>query len=257
MSKRRRNWTRDELIMAFNLYCRIPFGKLHHRNPEIIKLSEVIGRTPSAIAMKLVNFASFDPKHKKRNISGLSHASKGDRNIFEEFSQDWENLAFLSEKMLVEIGYKSIEEKDKKLHLYKDILKTEVTRNVKTRVVQSFFRDAVLASYNFSCAMCSLSIPSMLNASHIIPWSRSKERRVDPCNGLSLCVLHDRAFDRGLITIDECYRVILSKEFKQKGKSQIFEVGFSNISGKKIKMPERFYPDQNALIYHRNNIFRN
>ena len=57
----KRGWTRDELLVAFNLYCKTPFGRLHQRNPEIIRLASALGRTPSALAMKLVNFASLDP----------------------------------------------------------------------------------------------------------------------------------------------------------------------------------------------------
>ncbi len=78
------NWTRHELILAFNLYCRIPFGRLHKGNPEIVSLAQNINRTPSAVAMKLVNFASFDPVHQARQITGLKNASRADREIWNE-----------------------------------------------------------------------------------------------------------------------------------------------------------------------------
>ncbi|WP_199269185.1 hypothetical protein [Polaribacter sp. L3A8] len=61
MAQKRRNWTREELIVAFNLYCKISFSKINYRHYLIIKLAEAIGRTPSAVAWKLVNFASLDP----------------------------------------------------------------------------------------------------------------------------------------------------------------------------------------------------
>ena len=48
-------WTHQQLLVAFNLYCQMPFGKIHFSNPEIIKYAELIGRTPSALAMKLSN----------------------------------------------------------------------------------------------------------------------------------------------------------------------------------------------------------
>lgn len=54
-------WTREQRLIAFALYCRTPFGKMHSRNPEIIKLAQLLGRTPGSLAMKLVNFASLDP----------------------------------------------------------------------------------------------------------------------------------------------------------------------------------------------------
>ena len=40
----------------------MPFGKMHSRNPEIIRYAKLIGRTPSALAMKLTNLASLDPE---------------------------------------------------------------------------------------------------------------------------------------------------------------------------------------------------
>jgi len=55
---KRKNWTRKELILAINLYCKTPFGRIHSRNPDIIKLSQFLGRTPGAIAWKMCNFAS-------------------------------------------------------------------------------------------------------------------------------------------------------------------------------------------------------
>ena len=55
------NWTSEQLKLAFAFYCHTPFGKLDRKNPQIIELAKLIGRTPSALAMKLVNFASLDP----------------------------------------------------------------------------------------------------------------------------------------------------------------------------------------------------
>lgn len=72
MKRKAKNWLRDELIVAFNLYCRIPFGKIHKANPDIIILAKNIGRTPSAVAMKMVNFASLDPFHKKTKYKGIT-----------------------------------------------------------------------------------------------------------------------------------------------------------------------------------------
>ena len=69
----RRNWTREELIAAFNLYCQLPFGKLHKTTPQIIQLARLLERTPSSVGMKLVNFASCDhgqrPRRSQRRIA--------------------------------------------------------------------------------------------------------------------------------------------------------------------------------------------
>ena len=75
-------WTKEELILAINLYCKLPFGKMHKGNAEIINFGKLVDRTPSAIALKLGNFASFDPTLKARGIKGASNASKLDKQIW-------------------------------------------------------------------------------------------------------------------------------------------------------------------------------
>ena len=100
MASERKNWTRNELIVAFNLYCKIPFGKINHQHPLIQKLASAIQRTPSAVAWKLANFASLDPLLKEKKIKGATNIGKLDKAVFEEFSQDWNTLAFQSEVLL-------------------------------------------------------------------------------------------------------------------------------------------------------------
>ena len=95
-------WTREELILAFNLYCKIPFGTIHIRNPQIIALAKILGRTPSAVSWKLANLASLDPTLKKRNIAGASHGAKLDAEVWKEFYGDLEKLSFESEVLLAE-----------------------------------------------------------------------------------------------------------------------------------------------------------
>jgi len=179
-------WTREELIIAFNLYCKTPFGKIHIHNPEIISLAKVLRRTPSAVSWKLANFASLDPSLKKRNIAGATHGSKVDAEVWNEFNSDWNRLSFESEKLLAQKLGKQIEDvSDVELP---DLPKTGMERDslVKIRINQSFFRRSVLAAYNFQCCITGLEIPELLNASHIIPWSKDEENRVNPRNGLCL-----------------------------------------------------------------------
>jgi putative restriction endonuclease len=249
-----KNWTRDELLLAFNLYCRTPFGRLHKSNPEIILLAQKIGRTTSAVAMKLVNFASFDPIHQARNVRGLSNASRADREIWDEFNADPERLAFESQQTLSHVVQSTEAIATEEVALPSG--PTEGTRMVRTRLVQTFFRDAVLASYNYRCTICDLGLLELLNASHIIPWSRNVERRADPRNGLALCAIHDRAFDRGLLTISESFSVLISGRAKAQTKSRLQSVAMIEVDGKMISLPTRFSPDPIALAYHREHIFK-
>lgn len=256
MGKKAKNWSRDELIIAFNLYCRIQFGRIHKSNPEIIEIAKGIRRTPSAVAMKMVNFASLDPFHKKRNIKGLQHGSKRDEEIWKEFHNNWESLAFESQQSLTRLIGKTEQDYAHEVSIVGQDVPTEAQRLTRVRLVQSFFRETVLSSYNYSCSICKISLYKMLNASHIIPWSINKLRRADPSNGLSLCAFHDRAFDRGLITIDEDYKIILSKEVKTLIKiPKLHKVGLLEIEGQSINLPEKFHPDKAAFAYHRDNIF--
>jgi hypothetical protein len=65
----------------FNLYCKLPFGRLHRKNPRIIELAQMLDRTPDSVAMKLVNLAALDPTHRQCDVSGLGNTSKSDRTV--------------------------------------------------------------------------------------------------------------------------------------------------------------------------------
>src|SRR5260370_24371621 len=105
----RRDWTREELIVAFNLYCKIPFGQIHIRNPLVIELARAIGRTPSAVSWKLANFARLDPALRQRNIAGATHGAQGEVEVWNEFHDNWERLAFESERLLQKITGRGLE----------------------------------------------------------------------------------------------------------------------------------------------------
>jgi len=149
MKTGQKSWTREELILAINLYCKLPFGRLHSNNPEIIKLAKLIRRTPGSVAYKLVNFASLDPSLKIRGIKGAYNVSHLDIRIWQEFFNNWDVLPFESEKLLAKFADTTIE----KLN---DISEEELPKEgkikeqmVKIRVNQSFFRRMILATYDF------------------------------------------------------------------------------------------------------------
>jgi len=247
------NWTREQALACFNLYCRIPFGKLHSRNPEIVAFADAIGRTASAVAMKLVNFASFDPAHQKRNVRGLSNASSLDRAIWEEFEVAPNTIAKQSEEAFNQLSLPSALLIEKEPQLPQGPTEAQMTRPM--RLVQSFFRRSVLASYGYKCSFCDLGIREVLNASHIIPWNISQELRADPRNGFCLCALHDRAFDRGLVTVDPDHRLVISAGLKKKNAVALHRVAFLDLDGKRINLPSKFLPAAGCLDYHRKERF--
>ena len=251
---RSRNWSHDELLACFNLYCRIPFGKLHKGNPEIVEAARALHRTPSAVAMKLVNFASFDPAQRSRNVKGLVNVSRQDRALWEEFEVDPNSIAAKSEEAFERfIAPRAILEGGM---LTRPQGPTEKLLERPMRLVQSFFRRAVLASYGYRCCFCKLDVIALLNASHIIPWNASVELRADPRNGLCLCALHDRAFDRGLVGVDAGNRLVISERLSRTAPVPVQRVAFLDLEGKMIELPARFQPLQSSLEHHRRWIFK-
>ena len=244
-------WSREELILAFNLYLKIEFGKTHARNPEIIKLANLIERTPASIVMRLGNFASIDPFHQLRGVVGLKNGMNQVQPIWDEFFHNQEELIFLSEKILAERENSTIESKYQNLLFdLKDLKGKSVTREIKTRVNQSVFRQMVLANYTNKCAITGIDIPELLLASHIIPWSKNEEHRLNPENGICLSALYDKAFDKGIIGIDKNHTVLLSSSLKKKKDTTFFKNHFAPIENLKITQAVKYLPKLEFLEFH-------
>jgi len=252
-------WTKEQVKLGIHLYCQLPFGKLHSRNPEIIELAKLIGRSPGAVAMKLNNLASLDSAITDTGRVGLTGASKLDREVWNEFHADWERLAVecldIYKRLRVEKGLPPSEaQAESELEGVDDY--TGETKRVITeqRIKQNFFRRAVLSSYRGCCCMSGLSDARLLIASHIVPWSKDKENRLNPRNGLCLSALHDKAFDRGLITLDDDFCVVLSRDLEQRNEPFVKQF-FHPLAGQAIHLPERFTPDPSFLARHREAVF--
>jgi len=251
-----RLWTRDELILAFNLYLKITFGKTHSRNPKIIELASLIDRTPSSIVMRLGNFASIDPFHINRGISGLKNGMNQVQPIWDEFFHNQEELIFLSEQILAQKQNISIEDKyENILFDIKNLKGEDVLRTVKTRVNQSVFRQMILSNYNNRCAISGIDIPELLLASHIIPWSKDEEHRLNPENGICFSALYDKAFDKGLIGINVNHEIILSDTIKKKKNTEFYLKYFNPIENQKIITAQKYCPRKEFLEYHLDTIF--
>ncbi|MGI8635347.1 MAG: HNH endonuclease [Segetibacter sp.] len=253
----RKLWTRDELILSLNLYLKLPFGKLHSGTPQIIHLANLIGRTAGSVAMRLNNFASVDPYHLQRGIGGLPGGRKQVEPIWNEFINNKDELLFESERILAQREHKTIEDKYSDALRGTEHLKGEYkVREVKTRVNQNVFRQIVIANYSGKCAVSGIDIPDLLVASHIIPWSKSEEERLNPENGICLSPLYDRAFDKGYIGINERFEILLSNDLKRKSKQEYHEKYFAPLAGSNIIMPKKYYPKKDFLQFHLDNIFR-
>ena len=235
--------------MVLDLYFRIPFARSSKSHKEVIKVAHLIGRSPSSVNLKVGNFGSLDSTLKKKGIVGLKNATALDRKIWKEFEGNYYDLVYESHKLKGAYIQKNIPIKERKV-FGKDIVGIS-----KKRIGQSFFRDSVLASYDSKCCITRIKEQKLLIASHIKPWSECKdEEKTNPQNGLCLNALHDKAFDRGLITVNPDYKIKISKILK-KSSNQAIRDFFVKYDGGQIHLPERLPPDRDFLDWHENNVF--
>lgn len=247
MARHNKDWTREEHILAFNLYCKIPFGSIHMHNPRVIQLARLLGRSVGSVSLKLSNFARLDPELQARGIKGMRHGAKGEEEIWYEFDDNPEALAFESERLLAKFTGQKLEEiaEIDERELPKEGL--ERKRMVRVRVNQHFFRVAVLSAYDYKCCITGLAVPELLVASHIVPWAGNPKQRMNPRNGLCLNALHDRAFDRGLMFIEANMTVRFREQLICRDKKSAALSWLLSYEGKSIATPRKFKPDPELL----------
>lgn len=246
------DWTRSETLAAFHIYLQLPFGHLHRNQPRIVQLSQWIGRTASAVAMKLVNLASLDPQILASGRRGMGNASKLDKQIWDEFLAANDPLVT---EAATAFGHYA---EQNGLLPFVDVLdevpeiaegKT-TTALVQVRVNQARFRRTILASYNATCCMSGLRVPKLLVASHIVPWSMDTQNRLNPSNGLCLSALHDRAYDQGLITVLPDFTIQVTDDLRRPEIDTFTQATLAQCHSRSIQMPERFRPAAEFLEAH-------
>ena len=147
----------------------------------------------------------------------MAHGSKLNYSIFQEFVNDWEGLSYqaqLIKAKMMGMPAEDILEMDDLPLLPEGLTHDQV---IKARVGQYFFRLSVLTAYNNQCCVTGLRLPELSVASHIKPWAKSNEKteRTNPSSGLAFNPFHDKAFDKGFITIDKNYQIVISSQIKE------------------------------------------
>lgn len=209
----RRPWIREEFILVLNLYYKLPFGRLHTRTKEVQELAKLLNRSANSIALRLTNYAACDPYIIASGRKGMASGRKQCQPYWDEFANDRESLLFESERILAQLQGITIEQKfSSSLHGIDSYTGDEKIREIATRVNQSLFREKVLSNYEYKCALTGIYIKSLLVASHIIPWAKNKQERLNPSNGICLSSLYDAAFDKGYIGFDQNYKTVLSNK---------------------------------------------
>jgi len=238
-------WTRDETLVAFNVYSTTPFGRLHARNPEIIHAAAALGRTPDALAMKCCNLASLDPQLNARGVQGLSKVSRIDRDVWNEFQNSPAAIGFESEMARERLG--AAETPPEIEFDSTGIEGLDRPAMTKARIHQAFFRRMILSGYRDACAVCTLPIRKLLVASHIIPWAADTSLRLNPTNGICLCVLHDKAFDRHLLSISADYTIHIHAAVSKHQPNPAAQQHLLAYHHQPLHLPDRWHPNPELL----------
>ena len=258
------SWTHAELLIALNLYHKLTFGQLHARHPAIVATAKKLGRGANSLAMKLNHLASLDPALQMRGIKGLRGASALDRAMWTEFHANLAESASASEEAFRKL-FSTDETSEVEVTPHDGVVlrrspprgPTEIIATVKARRGQEYFRQAVLNNFGGRCGVTGLAVRELLIASHILPWGRHEEERLNVRNGLCLSRLHDAAFDVGLITFDEQLRLQLSSQLKSEAKTRAVLENFAAYEGEPLKLAsDAVLPDEAFLTVHRTELFR-
>lgn len=233
-----------------HLYARIPFGQQHARNPQVIELAGVLGRTPSSVAMKLNNFTSLDPYEAARGVRGLEGASALDARVWDEFEIHHAEVAPDSEALWQTRVERRVPGPQDAERVTTGQRRTETTAERRVRLGQDYFRRVVLANFDGRCAITGIRHPALLNASHIVPWASDEAHRLDVANGIALNRLHDAAFDKYLVTFDEEHRLVVGRRVRDAfGHEEAAR--FFVCAGRRLDEPVRHALSESLLAQHR------
>ncbi len=253
-----KRWTREELLIALNLYHKLRFGQFDRKQPVIIDLAKRLKRTSDSVAMKLSNLASLDPVLKLRGIKGLDGASDLDKELWSEFHENPAEMVPLSQKQFDSLFTESRDETTEVLpgtgircRKIPPAGETEYKALTKQRRGQDYFREIVLNNYGGRCGITGLPIRELLIASHILPWGSHEKERLNVRNGICLNRLHDAAFDQGLIGFDPQCRVIISAKLRSHFKQSAMDEYFEPHAGKILILPsDGILPQPDFLATH-------
>ena len=129
-------------------------------------------------------------------------------------------------------------------------------REVKQRLHQASFREAVIAAYNGRCAITGLPETRLLDAAHIVSDKHEKLGQPVIPNGLPLSKIHHAAFDAHLLGVDPDFRIHVSRRLLTQNDGPMLEL-LKGMHGSKLHLPQRAkdLPDRDRLAV-RFDVFR-
>jgi putative restriction endonuclease len=120
------------------------------------------------------------------------------------------------------------------------------------------FRDRVLKAYEYSCAVCAFNVRLGNNlvgveAAHI-KWHQANGPDLEE-NGIALCSMHHKLFDRGVFTITRSKEIIVSEEAHG---TNGFSEWLMRFHGQVIRPPinPEYQPNYSYINWHIKEVFR-
>ena len=285
-------WSRDETMACFALYVMLTERQRNDKaNPEVLRLARAVHRRSSAVYMKLMNLRSHDPNAMARGAKGLQHGSRYEPEMWDRYRQEGDAFLKQALRMLGLFeaqefgrehdgerrtadsdGFELPEDDDPDtgsdfssggstveavtrtlIAAERQRIGAERVAMVMARVNQGYFRNALIMNYHDTCCMTGIHLDPLLMASHIKPWKASTGfEKTNAANGLLLNAFHDKAFDRGLLTIDDDYRVHVSPTVPHNAPNERWLFRYE---GARITVPAVNPPSHEFIEYHNAHVF--
>lgn len=151
------------------------------------------------------------------------------------------------------------------LHSVEDYVLNEIPKVMRLQVAEEelvyvrnwTFKKIVPQVYQNTCSISGMKVSSsqgksLIDACHIVPFSQDQDDRVT--NGIALCPNLHRAFDCGLVSIDQDYKVLVSDQVLE---DSTHPYGLASLRGRKIILPQKKHqwPNPENLEWHRKSKF--
>lgn len=198
---------------------------------------------------KIINFLTFT----KPPIVFNENSQDMRNNFFSIAYNDLDPLPQDLRKCIVPITQtKKLRAPQKREIINPEIVKGSFTKvNRQARDFQASFRKDLLDLYHSKCCICRLDNNAFLRASHIIPVEIDPSIAADRTNGLLLCVIHDVAFEKGLIYIDENYKVRFNMQHIKEIRHPLLRMELIRRQNSKITLPNKLQPKKEYLNRHK------
>lgn len=140
----------------------------------------------------------------------------------------------------------------------RESIKYEIIDEESNFVRSGYFPKLIRLVYSSTCCMSGMKIitdfgQDLIEAAHIVPFSISRDDKVT--NGLALCPNLHTAFDKGLLSLDDELKIMVSPVIMENAENPY---SLSKLKSRKIFLPfgDKSQPDIENIRWHRKNIFK-